>query len=156
MFSILMMLQVVIGLLVIGLVLLQQGKGADMGAAFGSGASGSVFGAQGSGSFLTRLTGILVAAFFINSVLLSSPLVNRKASVHNSVTESIQNAVETESATTNESTDLPPTDLPATEQGSDAADLPPADLPSADQSGASSEASDLPVVEVPQEAPARN
>ncbi|MEE9493548.1 MAG: preprotein translocase subunit SecG [Gammaproteobacteria bacterium] len=151
MFSILMMLQVVFGLLVIGLVLLQQGKGADMGAAFGSGASGSVFGAQGSSSFLTRLTGILAAAFFINSVLLSSPLVNREANVHTSVTESIGNEVETESAVMPEPTDLPltdlpPTDLPSIEQGSDASDLPLTDLP----------ASDLPVVEVPQEVPVEN
>lgn len=55
---------------IIALVLLQQGKGADAGAAFGSGASQTVFGSRGSGSFLTRATGILAAVFFITSLVL--------------------------------------------------------------------------------------
>ncbi len=63
------------GLSIIALVLLQQGKGADMGAAFGAGASGTVFGARGSGSFFTRATAVLATLFFVNSLLLSSPLV---------------------------------------------------------------------------------
>ena len=62
-----------------GAVLLQQGKGADMGAAFGSGASGTVFGARGSGSFFTRATAVLAAAFFINCLLIASPLVRKAA-----------------------------------------------------------------------------
>jgi preprotein translocase subunit SecG len=56
------------GLGVIGLVLLQHGKGADMGAAFGSGASGSLFGATGSANFLSRATAILAAVFFCTSL----------------------------------------------------------------------------------------
>ncbi len=75
MFTGLLIFQVLLGLTIIGLVLLQQGKGADMGAAFGAGSSGTVFGAGGGGSFFTRTTGILAALFFINSILLSSPLV---------------------------------------------------------------------------------
>ncbi len=55
----------------IGLVLIQHGKGADMGAAFGSGASATVFGARGSGNFLSRTTGILAALFFITSMVLA-------------------------------------------------------------------------------------
>jgi len=55
---------------VIGLVLIQHGKGADAGAAFGSGASGTVFGARGSGSFLTRMTTVAVALFFATSLVL--------------------------------------------------------------------------------------
>jgi len=58
-----------IGLIV--LVLLQQGKGADAGAAFGSGASSTVFGSQGSGSFLTRTTAALATVFFITSLTLA-------------------------------------------------------------------------------------
>ena len=54
-----------------GLVLLQHGKGADVGAAFGSGASGSVFGATGSANFLSRATAILALAFFLTSLGLS-------------------------------------------------------------------------------------
>lgn len=55
----------------IGLVLLQHGKGADMGAAFGSGASGSLFGASGSANFLSRATAILATAFFLTSMGLT-------------------------------------------------------------------------------------
>ncbi|HQR04599.1 MAG: preprotein translocase subunit SecG [Proteobacteria bacterium] len=62
---------ILIGLTVIGLVLLQHGKGADMGAAFGSGASGSLFGASGSANFLSRTTAVLAAAFFLTSLGLS-------------------------------------------------------------------------------------
>jgi preprotein translocase subunit SecG len=56
---------------VIGLVLLQHGKGADMGAAFGSGASGSLFGASGSANFLSRATAVLATVFFLTSLGLS-------------------------------------------------------------------------------------
>ena len=56
---------------VIGLVLLQHGKGADMGAAFGSGTSGSLFGVSGSANFLSRATAIAVAIFFVTSIVLA-------------------------------------------------------------------------------------
>jgi len=56
---------------VVGLVLLQHGKGADMGAAFGSGASGSLFGASGSANFLSRSTAVLAAVFFLTSMGLT-------------------------------------------------------------------------------------
>src|SRR5690242_16624206 len=55
----------------IGLVLLQHGKGADMGAAFGSGSSGSLFGASGSANFLSRTTAVLAAVFFLSSMGLT-------------------------------------------------------------------------------------
>ena len=58
-------------IVVVGLVLLQQGKGADAGASFGAGASGTVFGSQGSATFLSRFTAILAAAFFITSLGLA-------------------------------------------------------------------------------------
>lgn len=56
---------------IIGLILIQQGKGADAGASFGGGASQTVFGSKGSGSFLTRSTGLLVALFFVTSMTLA-------------------------------------------------------------------------------------
>jgi preprotein translocase subunit SecG len=56
---------------IIGLVLLQHGKGADVGAAFGSGASGSIFGASGSANFLSRATAILALVFFLTSLGLT-------------------------------------------------------------------------------------
>ena len=66
-----------VGLGIIGLVLLQHGKGADMGAAFGSGASGSLFGASGSANFLSRTTAVLAAVFFVTSLSLSYMATNR-------------------------------------------------------------------------------
>lgn len=70
-FSIVLTIHVLVGLGVIGLVLMQHGKGADAGAAFGSGASGSVFGASGSANFLSRTTAVLATVFFLTSLGLS-------------------------------------------------------------------------------------
>jgi preprotein translocase subunit SecG len=70
-FSVTLTVHILVGLGVIGLVLLQHGKGADMGAAFGSGASGSLFGATGSANFLSRTTAVLAAVFFITSLTLA-------------------------------------------------------------------------------------
>ena len=69
--SILLVVHILVALAVCGFVLLQHGKGADMGAAFGSGASGSLFGAAGSANFLSRTTGILAAVFFLSSLGLT-------------------------------------------------------------------------------------
>ena len=69
--GIVIVVQVVTALIIIGLVLLQHGKGADMGAAFGSGASGSLFGASGSSNFLSRSTGIAAGVFFAATLALS-------------------------------------------------------------------------------------
>ena len=68
--NIIVILQVVSALTIIGLVLLQHGKGADMGSAFGSGASGSLFGASGSSNFLSKSTGLGAAIFFIATLAL--------------------------------------------------------------------------------------
>jgi len=70
-YSLILVFHILVGLGVIGLVLLQHGKGADMGAAFGSGASGSLFGASGSANFLSRATAVLAAIFFATSLTLS-------------------------------------------------------------------------------------
>lgn len=69
--TLILTVHVLAGIAVIGLVLLQHGKGADMGAAFGSGASGSLFGATGSANFLSRATAVLAAVFFLTSLSLS-------------------------------------------------------------------------------------
>ena len=68
--DILLFVHVILCIALIGLVLLQQGKGASMGAAFGSGASGSVFGSRGPAGFLMKLTAFIVTAFFATSLLL--------------------------------------------------------------------------------------
>ena len=75
--AVLLTIHVLLAIGVIGLVLIQQGKGADAGAAFGSGSSATVFGAGGSGSFLTRMTTLLAALFFATSIALAVYAANR-------------------------------------------------------------------------------
>jgi len=69
--TILLAVQMLAALGMIGLVLVQHGKGADMGAAFGSGGSGSLFGASGSANFLSRTTAVLAAVFFVATLALA-------------------------------------------------------------------------------------
>ena len=69
--NLMLTIQVITAIGVIVLVLLQQGKGADMGAAFGSGSSGSVFGSSGSSNFLSRTTAVLATLFFVATLSLS-------------------------------------------------------------------------------------
>jgi len=71
MYQLILIIHVIVALALIGLVLIQHGKGADIGAAFGSGASGTVFGSQGTGGFLFKLTGGLALTFFATSLFLS-------------------------------------------------------------------------------------
>ena len=72
MYEILMIAFLVVASVLIGFIMLQQGKGADMGASFGSGASNTVFGSSGSGNFLTRATAGLAVVFFILSLVLGN------------------------------------------------------------------------------------
>ena len=69
--TIVLAVQMLSAIAMVGLVLVQHGKGADMGAAFGSGGSGSLFGASGSANFLSRSTGVLAAIFFACTLLLA-------------------------------------------------------------------------------------
>jgi len=85
-------LHILVGISVIGLVLLQHGKGADMGAAFGSGASGSLFGASGSANFMSRTTAWFAALFFATSLGLSYMASNRTPT-----SGSVMDAAKTES-----------------------------------------------------------
>ena len=78
MFNLVVVVQVVSALSIIALVLLQHGKGADMGAAFGSGASGSLFGATGSSNFMSKSTGVAAAIFF-GATLALSLMANQRA-----------------------------------------------------------------------------
>jgi preprotein translocase subunit SecG len=70
-FNIILAIQILSALAMIGLILVQHGKGADMGAAFGSGGSGSLFGASGSANFLSRSTAVLAAVFFVSTLALA-------------------------------------------------------------------------------------
>ena len=69
--SILITVQIIAAVAMIGLVLVQHGKGADMGAAFGGGSSGSLFGASGSANFLSRATAVLATVFFVATLALA-------------------------------------------------------------------------------------
>ena len=77
--TLLLAVQLLSALVMIGLVLVQHGKGADMGASFGSGASGSLFGATGSANFLSRSTAVCATGFFVCTLLLA--LMSNKASL---------------------------------------------------------------------------
>ncbi|MDY7574284.1 preprotein translocase subunit SecG [Actimicrobium sp. CCI2.3] len=89
--TIIVIIQVVTALTIIGLVLMQHGKGADMGAAFGSGASGSLFGATGSSNFLSKMTGVAAGVFFATTLALAYFGSTRTAST-NSVTDTMTTA----------------------------------------------------------------
>jgi preprotein translocase subunit SecG len=77
--SIVLVAHVGVALMIIGLVLLQRGKGAEAGTGFGAGASGTVFGARGSANFLSRATGLLATLFFISSLALAYLSTQRTA-----------------------------------------------------------------------------
>ena len=85
MYQLLLVVHVLIATVVIGLVLIQHGKGADIGAAFGSGASNTIFGSQGTGNFLFKLTGGLALAFFVTSLLLSAMVARQSQKIEQQV-----------------------------------------------------------------------
>lgn len=72
MYNVLIVVYLLVAIALVGLILVQQGKGADMGASFGAGASGTLFGSSGSGNFLTRTTAVLAIAFFILSLAIGN------------------------------------------------------------------------------------
>jgi preprotein translocase subunit SecG len=103
-------IHVLVSLALIGLVLIQRGKGAEAGAAFGSGASQTVFGARGSASFLTRTTAILATVFFITS--LSLAYFTQQGTKARSVTEIAAPAAKVKDDTQTEAPTVPD-DVPA-------------------------------------------
>ena len=125
--SILLVAQVLLSISLIVLILMQHGKGADAGAAFGSGASATVFGARGSGNFLSRATTIIAILFFV--VCLSLAYISSNRVAPDGVTGSVT-AQELEPALAPEegamlAGDMPPADT-ADEAAADS-DLPPAE-----------------------------
>jgi len=120
--SILLIVQVLLSISLISLILIQHGKGADAGAAFGSGASATVFGSRGSGNFLSRATTVVAILFFVVCMSLAYISSNRDApdSVSGSVTTQ-----EVDPVPALEGGELPPTE-PA-DNSSVESDLPPAE-----------------------------
>ncbi|MFK7887598.1 MAG: preprotein translocase subunit SecG [Gammaproteobacteria bacterium] len=105
---------VFIAVAIIALILLQQGKGADAGAAFGAGASGTVFGAKGSASFLSRATGILATLFFGTSLTLAYFQGDRSAP--GGVLQGLEQSTPAFEAPADPISDLPaPVELPSAE-----------------------------------------
>ena len=120
--SILLVVQVLLSISLIVLILLQHGKGADAGAAFGSGASATLFGARGSGNFLSRSTTVVAILFFL--VCLSLAYISSNRSEPQSVTGSVT------SQPLQDATILQQGDLPPVEEGGEStqeSDLPPAE-----------------------------
>jgi len=114
---------------VIALVLMQHGKGAEAGAAFGAGASATVFGSRGSGSFLTRMTTMFALAFFCTSMLLFFLAARHTNTGIGSVTDGIDlPAVESDAPASH--SDMPATDTPAT----DTPAVPESDVPATNSS----------------------
>lgn len=135
--SFLIVIHILLAVGLIGLILLQHGRGADAGAAFGSGASATVFGARGSGSFLSRLTTVLAIAFFANSLALAYLSANmEQAPALMDRIQSEQQPAPAEEATeapadvpliSGPESDAPAADVPADE--APASDVPPAEQP---------------------------
>lgn len=134
--SIALVVHVLLAVGVIGLVLIQHGKGADAGAAFGSGASATVFGARGASSFLTRMTTVGAALFFATSLLLFWIAAHRDAGVR-SVTDVPGLVDEVPAAPSLDDGDLPGAIVPDVPAGGDAdvpaAPVAPADEPAVEQ-----------------------
>ena len=112
-----------IALGIIALVLLQRGKGADAGAAFGAGASGTVFGSRGSSSFFSRATAILATAFFASSLTLAYLSSQRSESPESLLEDApiIEEATEEVPVINDE---LPVTDMPSLEPAEESTQLP--------------------------------
>lgn len=117
-FSLVLVVHVLIALSIIGLILVQHGKGADMGAAFGSGASGSLFGSSGSANFLSRSTAVLATLFFITSLVLAYSASHRAKTTGSVMQENVQSAPASQPAAVPE---VPP---PAEQGASKEKDIP--------------------------------
>ena len=128
--QIILVVHLLVALAIIGLIMLQQGKGADMGASFGAGASQTLFGSSGSGNVLTSATAWLVALFFASSFSLAL-LANQKSAVVNDLDLEIPvgvEAVEVEAAAP-----AAVQELPVIDSDTPAAIVPEEDLPALDQ-----------------------
>lgn len=97
MYEALLVIFLLVAIALVGLIMLQQGKGAEMGASFGSGASGTLFGSGGSGNFMTRTTAVLATIFFVLSLVLGNLSSNKPVS--NSKWENLSQPAQTQQTT---------------------------------------------------------
>lgn len=126
--TVVLIIHVLLAAAIIGLILLQQGKGAEAGASFGAGASQTVFGSTGSGNFLSRMTGIVAAGIFATSFVLAVYAKNKAESINEA---GIPSAVVIESSQAQQPVVTEETQLPALEESKPAAPA-DADIPKAD------------------------
>ncbi len=124
--SVLVVVHLFLAIGLVGLILIQHGKGADMGAAFGSGASSSVFGSRGASNFLSRTTAILATLFFVTSLALAG------FAMRSGDQETLMDKAPAAQTEPTEQSALPPSDLPnvPTETSSDLPSAPITDMPS--------------------------
>jgi preprotein translocase subunit SecG len=122
-YEVLVIVYLIVAVMLIGFVLIQQGKGAGMGASFGSGGSNTVFGSTGSGNFLTRTTAVLATLFFVISLILGNQTADKEKAV-----DEWQNL-----------------EAPMAEQAVDS------DIPVSEPSMSATPGSDVPVTEAPKE-----
>ncbi|MGK0305679.1 MAG: preprotein translocase subunit SecG [Gammaproteobacteria bacterium] len=122
-YEVLVIVYLIVAVMLIGFVLIQQGKGAGMGASFGSGGSNTVFGSTGSGNFLTRTTAVLATLFFVISLILGNQTADKEKAV-----DEWQNL-----------------EVPVAEQAVDS------DIPVSEPSMSAAPGSDVPVTEAPKE-----
>jgi preprotein translocase subunit SecG len=120
--SIVVVIHIIVAVAIVGLVLLQQGKGADAGASFGSGSSQTVFGASGSGNFLTRATTIAATIFFVTSLSLAI-FARENAGMSSTAGLPVVNESLLEEATSISADDVPQLDTAPVEPAS--GDVPP-------------------------------
>ncbi len=121
-YNVLLVIQILVALGIIGLVLIQHGKGADAGAAFGGGASGTVFGSKGSGNFLTKLTTGLAVVFFSNSLMLAWLVANPDGAIGESIIPTTVTTPAPEGSIT-------PIDIPAGSAAPATEETTPSDIP---------------------------
>ena len=129
-YQVLIIAYLIVSICLIGLVLIQQGKGADMGASFGAGSSATIFGSSGSGNFLTKATTWLAIAFFVISLVLGNLTANRIKSTDewNNLNSPVEQTIPGDDSIPSESIEpgrsVENTDVPTASKKSSNSDIP--------------------------------
>ena len=144
MYEVLLGIFLVVALLLIGVILIQQGKGADMGASFGAGSSNTVFGASGSGSFLTRMTTILVIIFFSVALAINYLVSHRDRSAD--VKDDVFSSTASEAPAAVVPAPVTSQEIPVLEASS--AEVPAAEIPATEVPDTEVPANEIPAAEV--------
>ena len=109
-YQVLIVIYLIVALVLVGFILIQQGKGADMGASFGAGSSATVFGSGGSANFMTKTTAIFAVSFFVISLILGNLTTQQTKQNSDFENLSAPSAEQTQSAEAPAATDVPTSD----------------------------------------------